>query len=95
MLPARSSGLRSSASSHQRGRQVDGHDVGAAAGGLDRQRAGAAARVEHTTPGEVVRQPRQQRIAHGVAAGAHCGPDSADRASEVSFAQASAAVRSK
>ena len=51
----------------------------AAPRGLDRERAGAAAGVEHARAAQVVRQPAKQRRAHRVAAGAHGGADAADR----------------
>ena len=46
---------------------------------LDRQRAGAAAGIEQAQPGHVGGQPRQQRVAHPVAPGAHRRADAADR----------------
>ena len=61
----------------QRGRQVDRHHAGAAPRRLDRQRAGAATGVEQARAAHVQRQPRQQRVAHLVAAGAHGGADAA------------------
>ena len=42
---------------------------------LDRERAGAAARVEQARAAQVGRQPGQQRRPHAVAAGAHRGAD--------------------
>ena len=53
-------------------------DVRAAPRELHRKRAGAAAGVEHARAAQIPRQPRDQRLAHGVAAGAHRGADAAD-----------------
>ena len=52
---------------------------GAAPRRLHRERAGAAAGIEHAAAAKVGGQPGEQRGAHRVAAGAHGGADPADR----------------
>jgi hypothetical protein len=69
---------------------------GAAPRRLHRQRAGAAAGVEHARAVQVVRQPVEQGRAHAVAAGAHGGADAAHGRGRRSAApRRSTAVRSK